>query len=542
MIKIYERLLEGAIKDGAKPALTEYLGKGEYRTLSRAELAALSATFADYWTGMTEEGDIVPIFLERSAVCVAAILGAIGAQRAFACINRKNRVPQLHHILGLLPGRLILTDQQAVDLVATEHLQYPKLAERSWRIAPARLNAQGNITLLGMEGIAPGISELILPIKALIPRVNNVSKSSEPGCCLFTSGSTGEAKGVLISQSDLFARAEAEVNWFELTENDILLGLLPFSFDVGLNQLLSAILAGTELVLIHSWMPADVRRVCEERGVTGISSVPALWRDQIASEVKLLSTSERKSLRYVTISGGGLDPVSLAKLPQIVPGAGIYKTYGQTETFRSSSLHPTEFAARPSSVGRPFGKSRFYVIDEDGSICKPGVSGHIVHTGPGTMLGYIDRSLDEGKIRENPFLQDGDPFSTAVYTGDYGFVDEHGYLYVEARKDEMVKIKGNRVYPQEVASQIMLISGASAVEVVVVQNDIAEHDLVAFVIPCILDEDSATIFRNLRKRLPSYMAPSKIVTCRSLPKMSNGKTDRQALEARAKEVLVNQDC
>jgi len=537
MQAIYTQLIEHAQEDGERPALTEYLGKGRYAVVSRAKLASLASFFATYWSRTTANDAVIPIYLERSAVSVAAIIGAIGSQRAFTCINRKHRAAQVDQILRQLPGELVLTDQRAADQAITEHLQYPAFASRSWHVVSSTTAPVESLVVLEKGEIKGAFEDSVLQMSLADPEQPEAALDSRPGCCLFTSGSTGASKGVLIGQSDLLERAQEEVKWFELTASDSLLGLLPFSFDVGLNQLLSAVLAGAELILLHSWLPADIRRVCEDRAVTGISSVPALWRDQIAADIKLYSTNDGAPLRYVTISGGDLDPASLKRLPEIVPGAGIYKTYGQTETFRSSSLHPEEFSTRPRSVGRQFGKARFYVIDANGLPCRAGDSGQIVHTGPGTMLGYVDRSKDEEKIRVNPFHSIVDSASVAVFTGDYGFVDEEGYLYITGRKDDMVKVKGNRVYPQEVVSQLMLVCDIDAAEVIVVQGDMGEPELVAFVQIHPGRDDAPGILRQLRNRVPSYMVPSKVITCVELPKLANGKPDREALKQQARDIM-----
>ncbi len=112
------------------------------------------------------------------------------------------------------------------------------------------------------------------------------------GCCLFTSGSTGTPKGVLISARDLIERAQAEVRLYRLERTDVLLSVLPFSFDVGLNQLLSALTVGCSLVLLDSWLPADIRKAAAECRVTGISGVPSLWQDMM-----------RASLHFDTAAG-----------------------------------------------------------------------------------------------------------------------------------------------------------------------------------------------------------------------------------------------
>src|SRR5581483_5573714 len=286
------------------------------------------------------------------------------------------------------------------------------------------------------------------------------------GCCLFTSGSTGSPKGVLIGAEDLRARADAEVLWYGLSAADGLLSILPFSFDVGLNQLLSAVSIGCELVILDSWFPKDILKAAEVRQVTGISSVPSIWLDFLNHGLKFDKAGPHASLRYLTVSGGDMSHKHLDDLPSIAEGVGIFKTYGQTEAFRATSLKPHEYAAKRYSVGRPFHGVQVYIIGADGSRTKPNEPGEVVHTGLGVMLGYLDGNDPEHKLRPNPYAGPDDPAPLAIFTGDQGRLDEDGYLFLEGRRDDMVKIQGNRIYPNEVRDQLLAVPGVGLAEVV----------------------------------------------------------------------------
>ena len=159
-------------------------------------------------------------------------------------------------------------------------------------------------------------------------------------------------------------------------------------------------------------------------------------------------------------------PSHLEALPALGDGLQIFKTYGQTEVFRPTCLRPAEFAARMRSVGRPFGRSRVYVVRDDGSVAAPGERGEVVATGLGVMLGYLDGADEQKKLRDNPFRGADDPGAKAVFTGDVGHLDEDGYLFLLGRRDAMLKIMGNRVYPDEVAAQLLALPGVLQAEVV----------------------------------------------------------------------------
>ena len=358
------------------------------------------------------------------------------------------------------------------------------------------------------------------------------------GCCLFTSGSTGKPKGVLIGERDLTARAWAEAQWYQLSKQDVLLNILPFSFDVGLNQVLSALCAGCSLVLLNSWLPADILDTVSERQVTGISAVPSIWSDFLKANLRFDTCGEHASLRYITISGGDLSREKLDRLPAVVDGVGIIKTYGQTETFRSTALSPLEFSRKRQSVGRAFVNVRVYVVREDGTLAEPHEVGEIVHTGMGVMQGYLDGDDPQNKVRPNPFFGPDDDALRAVFTGDQGYLDEDGYLYLVGRRDEMLKVSGNRFYPRAVSDQLAAIDGVAEAEVVGVKLDDDDTRLVAFVV----QEPSSSlqpmmIRRELALRVPSFMLPEQVVILCALPRTANGKPDRQALAAQAAALL-----
>jgi acyl-coenzyme A synthetase/AMP-(fatty) acid ligase len=262
------------------------------------------------------------------------------------------------------------------------------------------------------------------------------------------------SKGVLVSSSDLIRRACAEVSWLGLNSKDVLLSILPFSFDVGLNQLLASLVAGAELVILESWLPADVLGVVAARGVTGIAAVPSIWLDFMKQQRVIDRVHAHRSLRFLTVSGGDLSAGQHVRLLELAGGAEIFKTYGQTETFRTSSLRPEEYAARPLSVGRALPGVRLYICRADGTRAEAGETGEVVHTGTGSMLGYLGADPTPTKLGENPWRSVDDPNPLAIFTGDLGRLDEEGYLYLLGRRDDLVKISGNRVYPSEQSSSV----------------------------------------------------------------------------------------
>jgi acyl-CoA synthetase (AMP-forming)/AMP-acid ligase II len=328
------------------------------------------------------------------------------------------------------------------------------------------------------------------------------------------------------------------VELYGLNGDSVLLSILPFSFDVGLNQLCSAISVGCELVLIDSWLPADILDTAEECEVTGISGVPSIWQAMINAGVKFDTRKRQVALEYLTISGGDLSPAYLEQMSDLAGGAGVYKTYGQSETFRSTALGPGEFAAKMCSVGKPFGGARVYVLDGDDAPCQPHRVGEVLHTGMGVMLGYLREDGRGDKLIPNPFCGPSDPSPSAIRTGDFGYFDREGYLYLCGRQDDMLKVAGNRVYPRESVDALLAFPQILEAEVVGVKDEQGETQLVAFVIEEKGAEASpGAVRRQLAKVLPSYMVPRKVVSLASMPRTATGKPQRQTLISAAEEIF-----
>jgi long-chain acyl-CoA synthetase len=358
----------------------------------------------------------------------------------------------------------------------------------------------------------------------------------EASWCLFTSGSTGSPKGVLISGEDLLQRAMNEIEDYEITDQDCLLSLLPFSFDVGLNQLLSCFLSGAHLVILNSWFPKDILTAVRSRSINGISGVPSIWAEVLAYPKGPDFEHNIRTLRYITVSGGDLSKNQLLQLKQYFKNLKIFKTYGQTETFRSSMLKPFDFERKMTSVGLPIKGTEVFVLDDKGKIVPPNTEGEIVHYGIGTMLGYLnDPEGTSEKLRKmkepgSETMKEG----KGVFTGDRGRMDEEGYLYVLGREDGMIKTLGHRVYPKEIESCILEYEHVKNAAVVGIKDERKGQIIIAEVIGNgALDKQRLIVY--LKERLPYYMVPSEINVVEYLPMTESGKIKYTMIKERYEE-------
>jgi acyl-CoA synthetase (AMP-forming)/AMP-acid ligase II len=534
---LYEKVQAHAARYPSSPALL-HRTSGETKVTCYADLTKEASRFAAAFEASTPPNAIIPLYLSKSSTCVAAMVGALGAGRAFAYLNKKLRVPQLEDVVTQTRAKTVLIDGPGIMVLGNGSGASSSLRNTEWWIVRDHnyLPPHGGMaaTLREKGWILRDLAHLT---KEPTAAPTEFAEAERVGCCLFTSGSTGTPKGVLISARDLSERAQAEVRLYHLERTDVLLSVLPFSFDVGLNQLLSGLTVGCSLVLLDSWLPADIRKTAAECRVTGISGVPSLWQDMMRASLRFDTETEHSSLRFITVSGGDLLPHQLEQLTSLAPGCEVFKTYGQTETFRSTALHPGEYQSKKQSVGRPFEGARVYVAS-DGRRCAPGEVGEVIHTGLGTMIGYLDGEDPQRKLRPNPFLDEHDHAAVAVFTGDLGFVDEEGYLFLKGRRDAMLKVEGNRVYPQEISAHIAGMASVSEAHVVGAVDEGNKLRLVAFVV---LSPGAALepqqFRRDLLLRLPSYMVPNAVVVLEDVPRTASGKPDMPALKAKAERHL-----
>lgn len=533
MIEILKRIRAHARRDAQAVAIVRRESDGSYTEATYGQLAAEVDAFAQAFARHARGARLVPILAGKSATTAAALLGAGVSGYAAACLNPKLRGPQLERILAAGRARLAVLDGAGLLALQGTDSDAPWLNRVRWWLVRGPSFMPIHERAADAMRHRPGLQCWpITPEPVALPDI----APTAPAVCLFTSGSTGTPKGVLVGNRDLLHRAEAEIECFGLTERDVLLSVLPFSFDVGLNQLIASLVAGATLVILDSWMPTDILRAVEERRVTGISAVPSIWLDFLKTASRFRLEDAHRSLRYITVSGGDLKSPHLEALPGLGGGLQVFKTYGQTEAFRPTCLLPAEFADHGRSVGRPVRGSRVYVVRDDGSLAASGEQGEVVATGLGVMLGYLDGDDDQRKLRSNPFRGPEDAAAKAVYTGDVGYLDEAGYLHLLGRRDSMLKIMGNRVYPGEVAAQLLSLPGVHQAEVVGVACGDGGIRLYAFVV---VDPDAPPadeLRRLMTSRVPAYMVPAAVFTLEAMPRTASGKPDYQALVTEAKAV------
>jgi acyl-CoA synthetase (AMP-forming)/AMP-acid ligase II len=343
---------------------------------------------------------------------------------------------------------------------------------------------------------------------------------------IYTSSSTGIPKGVMLTHLNMISAATSITTYLENVPEDIIINVLPLSFDYGLYQVLMAFKFGGTVVLEKSFTyPYEIIKQMVKEKVTGFPGVPTIF--VILLQLEDLEKFDLSSLRYITNTAASLPVTHILRLREIFPQARLYSMYGLTECKRVSYLPPEELERRPGSVGKGMPNEEVWIVDEMGNRVGPGIVGELVVRGSNVMKGYwgdqeaTNRALKPGII----------PGEKVLYTGDLFKMDEDGYLYFVGRKDDMIKSKGERVSPKEVENAIYGMEGVAEVAVIPVPDDILGQAIKAYVVPkngYVMNEKD--LFLHCKKTLEEFTIPKYFEFRNSLPKNASGKIDKLTLK------------
>jgi len=351
---------------------------------------------------------------------------------------------------------------------------------------------------------------------------------------LYTSGSTGKPKGVMLSHEQVMAGSSIVSDYLGIASNDRIVGVLPLSFDAGLNQLMTAIQQGSTYVPMTFVFALDIVKMLQRENITGMAGVPTLW-SLMAQPNSSLSKVALPHLRYITNTGGRMPQPVLNALRKALGKTQIVLMYGLTEAFRSTYLPPEELDRRPTSIGRAIPNTEILVVNEQGQPCKPGETGELIHRGPTVSMGYWGQpELTARVLKPHPFLPGelGDS-ERVCYSGDLVTMDEEGFLYFVGRRDNMLKSSGFRISPNEV-EEVLFQSGILREAAVIGIPDAAlGHVIKAYVAP--RDGESinqGSLLAFCAGQMPRYMVPKTVEVLETLPKTTSGKVDYPALRRR----------
>jgi acyl-CoA ligase (AMP-forming) (exosortase A-associated) len=491
-------------------------------------------TYSEVWTKITnlahglrragvQRGDRVGIYLEGSIPQVLSIFGILRAGATFVPINTQLFPEQVAHIAKDSGMRALITSKSRLGGILEILSEIPTL----------------QFFVVTGDGEAPSTSFPVYSFETFcasdpFPGWGEDSISKDLAAILYTSGSTGNPKGVMLSHANVMAGATIVSTYLGITEKERILAVLPFSFDAGLNQLTTAIQQGGTIVLINFLFARDIVQMLHKEKITGLAGVPTVW-SLITQPHSTLTKQPLPHLRYITNTGGAMPQNVLKLLRQALPATKIFLMYGLTEAFRSTYLPPEELDRRPTSMGKAIPDTEILVINEDGELCKPGEIGELVHRGPTVSLGYWGRPEDTSKVlRPNPLLPPelGD-CEKVCYSGDLVKMDDDGFLYFVGRRDTMIKSSGYRISPTEVEEVIFSSGTVRHTAVIGIPDEVLGQTIKAFVTPRDGElVNPENLLAHCASKLPRYMLPRVIEVLSEMPRTSSGKVDYPALRRR----------
>jgi acyl-CoA ligase (AMP-forming) (exosortase A-associated) len=496
------------------------------RRLTYREVADRCACFASALrqAGM-QRGDRIGIYLDASVEQVLSIFSISQGGGVYVPINTVLLPDQVAHIVRDCGMKALITTAEKMDLLSpalrdTPSLEFFVLASKSNGHDPGEASSAPTYRM-----------EEMVQFPADSPWIDH-GISLDLAAILYTSGSTGKPKGVMLSHANVMAGSTIVSTYLGITEKERILAVLPFSFDAGMNQLMTAFQRGGTIVLIKFVFAKEIIAALLAERITGLAGVPTVWSLLVNGGIM---KHKFLDLRYITNTGGAMPQAILKVLREALPETKIFLMYGLTEAFRSTYLPPEELDQRPTSMGKAIPDTEILVLNEKGERCRPGEVGELVHRGPTVSMGYWGNpDATDRVLKTNPLLppQLG-PCEKVCYSGDLVKTDEDGFLYYVGRRDTMIKSSGYRISPTEVEEILFQTGQIRQAAAIGIPDEVLGQTVKVFLVAkngTALDCDDIQAY--CVEKMPRHMVPKHFEIMTELPKTSSGKVDYPALRRR----------
>ncbi|MBC2733197.1 MAG: acyl--CoA ligase [Desulfobacteraceae bacterium] len=362
------------------------------------------------------------------------------------------------------------------------------------------------------------------------PTTDYELNSSDLASIIYTSGSTGQPKGVMLSHANIVANTNSICQYLSISQNDIQMVVLPFFYVMGKSLLNTHIAAGGTVVINNQFaFPATVVKQMAEENVTAFSGVPSTFAYLLHRSPLAAYRDKLPHLRYCSQAGGHMAKSIKFALQKTLPAhTDIVIMYGATEaSARLTYLPPENFESKIDSIGIAIPDVTIRIMDEKNQEVSEGTPGMLVAKGPNIMMGYWNDPEDTHRV----LTQEG------YHTGDIGYCDSEGFLYVTARKDGLIKVGGHRINPLEIEDFLVSTNLLIEAAVIGLPDNLLGNKLVAIVVPKHKNFSSIKLLKQCAETLTSQKCPSKIIAAKTLPKSASGKVDRQQCAEILKKIL-----
>ncbi len=452
-----------------------------------SDAGVLIARSAGFFVSLgLKPGERIIITCRLSPASALAYLGAIYAGLVAVPIDASNLSTDISAYIDLTGARAVWSETD----------DSPKL-----KIPPEVLYIHANQATEGTV-LAHPVPRAAADLAALMP----------------TSGTTGRPRFVMVSHGNLLANTEAIVRSQRLGDGETAMLILPISYCFGASVLHSHLYCGGSVVFDNRFMfPDKVLRSIAEYGCTTFAGVPSVYK--ILLSRSSLSTIPMPSLRRAIQAGGHLEWRHIEQFRDCLPDVPFYVMYGQTEaTARITCLEPERLSDKKGSVGRALDNLKLRIVDDSGASLPARQSGAIQVSGPSVCLGYWNDPEETRAKFDGSWLN----------TNDSGRMDEEGYVWIEGRNVDFLKVRGKRLSLGEIEQKVLCVQGVRDAAACVIPHDEAGEAPAVFVVP-----DKEVSHEELASRIKTSLPPAwtceMIIIIDHLPLTDRGKLDRAAL-------------
>ena len=466
-----------------------------------------------------KKGSRIGVYANKNIQNALSILAILSTDYVLVPISKLLKSEQLEYIIKDCEISCIITDEQKLKTVK----------ETSY-----------NGKIITIETCDKEIVSFEEIYKCYTSEYSCDIKGHDNAVITYSFASSGFPKGVVISHKNLIDSARVVNNYLNIQENDVISGILSFSFDYGLNQLFTSFYARATFSIYTFFTPSDFFAHILKNKVTILAAMPIHFTMMFDEDShRLPSPAQLENVRVITSSGGNVTTSMIEQIEKYYTNAKFYSMSGHTEAFRSAYLSPSQLKIRPNSIGKAIPDVDLYVINEEGYECKPREVGQLIHRGAGIYKGFwnskedTDNSFKSIKILDKVLnLENGLIDEVVVATGDYVYKDEEGYIFFVSRHDDMIKTSGYRISPLEIETVVYNnIENIQECAVFGIENEKIEEEVV-LVYSGVNEIPKNEIIFELKKHLPTYMVPTTIIFKSNLPMQSkdNQKIDKQVLK------------